>query len=54
MTDPLEDHKVTISIGGRTITNLCFDDGIDGLAREKELAKLDEPMAWRSVPRRPR
>ena len=43
MTDTLEDHKGTVSFGGRTITNLCFADDIDGLAGEKEeLAKLVE------------
>ena len=43
MTDALEDHEGTVSIGGRTITNLRFTDGIDGLAREeKELANLIE------------
>ena len=42
MTDALEDHEGTVSIGGRTITNLCFADGIDGLAGEEELAKLVE------------
>ena len=34
MTDALEDHEGTVSIGGRTITNLRFADDIDGLARE--------------------
>ena len=34
-------HEGTVSIGGRTITNLCFADDIDGLAgEEEELAKL--------------
>ena len=43
MTDALEDHEGTVSIGGRTITNLCFADDIDGLAgEEEELAKLVE------------
>ena len=43
MTDALEDHKGTVSIGGRTITNLRFADDIDGLAaEEEELAKLGE------------
>ena len=43
MTDALEDHEGTVSIGGRTITNLCFADEIDGLAgEEKELANLVE------------
>ena len=41
MTDALEDHEGTVSAGGRTITNLRFADGIDGLAgEEEELAKL--------------
>ena len=41
MTDTLEDHEGTVSIGGRAITNLCFADDIDGLAEEEEeLAKL--------------
>ena len=39
-TDALEDHEGTVSIGGRTITNLRFADDIDGLAgEEEELAK---------------
>ena len=43
MTDALEDHESTVSIGGRTITNLCFAYGIDGLAgEEEELTKLAE------------
>ena len=43
MTDALEDHEDTVSIGGRTITNLRFADGIDGLAgEEEELANLAE------------
>ena len=49
MTDALEDHKDTvssggrtiISIGGRTITNLRLADAIDGLeGEEEELTKL--------------
>ena len=60
MTDALEDHEGTVSIGSRTITNLRFADDIDGLAgEEEELANLVEPFdkaskptAWRSVPRR--
>ena len=32
MTDALEDHEGTVSIGGRTITNRRFADDIDGLA----------------------
>ena len=58
MTDALEDHEDTVSIGGRTITNLRFADDIDGLAGEdEELANLVERLdkastAWRSVLRR--
>ena len=45
MTDALEDHEGTVSIGGRTITNLRFTDDIDGLAgEEKELANLVERL----------
>ena len=43
-TDTLEDHKGTVSVRGRTITNLRFADGIDGLAGEEELAKLAERL----------
>ena len=60
MTDALEDHEGTVSIGGRTIANLCFADDIDGLAEEEEelanlverLDKPPQPTAWRSMPRR--
>ena len=41
-TCPLEAHEGTVSIGGRTITNLRFADDIDGLAGEEELANLVE------------
>ena len=40
MTDALVDHEGTVSIGSRTITNFRFDDDIDGLAGEEELANL--------------
>ena len=41
MTDALENHQGTVSIGGRTITNFRFADDIDGLAGdEQELANL--------------
>ena len=44
-TDASEDHEGTVSIGGRTITNLRFADDIDGLAGEEEdLAKLVERL----------
>ena len=43
MTDALEDHEGTVSIRGRTITNLRFANDIDGLAGdEEEQAKLVE------------
>ena len=45
MTDALEDHEGTVSIGGRAITNVRFADDIDGLAgEEEELAKLVERL----------
>ena len=45
MTDALEDHEGTVSIGGRTITNLRFADDNDGLAgEEEELANLVERL----------
>ena len=45
MTDALEDHEGTVSIGGRTITSLCFADDIDGSAgEEEELVKLVERL----------
>ena len=43
MTDALEDHEGTDSIGSRTVTNFHIVDGTDGLAGgEKELATLVE------------
>ena len=48
MTDALEDHEGTVSIGGRTITNLRFADDIDGLAgEEEELTNLVECLEKR-------
>ena len=45
MTDALENHQGTVSIGGRTITNLHFADDIDGLAGdEQELVNLVERL----------
>ena len=45
MINALEDHEGTVSIAGRTITNLHFADDIDGLAgEEEELAKLVERL----------
>ena len=40
MTDALDDYDGTVSIGGRTITNLCFADDIDDLAGEEEELSL--------------
>ena len=43
MTDAIKDHQGTVSIGGKTITNLRFADDIDGLAgEEEELANVVE------------
>ena len=45
ITDACEDHEGTVSIGGRTITNIRFADDIDGLAgEEEELANLVERL----------
>ena len=45
MTDALEDHEGTVSIGGRTIISLRFADDIVGMAgEEEELAKLVERL----------
>ena len=45
ISDALKDHEGTVSIGGRTITNIRFADDIDGLAgEEEELANLVERL----------
>ena len=45
MTDALENHEGTASIGGRTIANLRFVDDINDLAgEEEELANLVERL----------
>ena len=36
MTDTSEDHEGTVSIGGRTITNLHFADDISGSQQERK------------------
>ena len=36
MNNPPEDHKETVSIGGKTIANSCFADEIEGLAGKEE------------------
>ena len=40
MIDALEDHKGTVSIGGRTITNLRFADDIDAFMRGRRTGKI--------------
>ena len=51
MTDALDDHQGTVSIGGRTITNLRFVDDIDGLAgEEEELTSLVGRLDTTSAP----
>ena len=44
MTDALEDHKGTVSIGSRTNTNLRFAGDMDGLAGQEELAKVGDRL----------
>ena len=45
MSDALEEHDGTVSIGGRNITNLRFADDIDALAEEEqELEALVESL----------
>ena len=45
MTDALDGHVCSVSIGGRPITNLRFTDDIDGLASsEEELRQLVERL----------
>ena len=45
MTDALEEHRGTVSIGGKIITYLHFADDIDRIAGEQEeLAKLAERL----------
>ena len=45
MADALDDHKSTVSIGGRIISNLRFADDIDGPeGSELELANLLEHL----------
>ena len=51
MTDALNDHEGTVSIGGRNMTNLRFANDIDGLAgREEEPADLVERLDKTSTP----
>ena len=39
MTDALEDQKGTVSIGGRTITNIRLADDIDGSGEQGRMEK---------------
>ena len=48
ITDALEVHESTVSIGGRTITNLRFADNIDGLAGDKGI-KATEMKCYRKI-----
>ena len=50
MTDALENHEGTVSIGGGRITSVHFPDDISGSAgEEKELAKLVDCLNEASV-----
>ena len=50
MTGPLEDHKESVSIGGRAITNLCFAYDVDAPAgKEEELFKLANQLGKAST-----
>ena len=50
MTVASEDKEGTVSIGGRTFTNLRFADDIDGLAgEEEELANFVERLGKAST-----
>ena len=40
MDEVLKEHKGTVNIGGRTVTNLRYADDIDGLAGNEE--ELDQ------------
>ena len=57
MSDALEEHDGTVSIGGRNITNLWFADDIDALVEEEALVEsLTKPaqcIRWRTMQRRP-
>ena len=44
MTEALEDHEGSVSMGGKTITNLRFGGATDGTGEEEEQAKLVERL----------
>ena len=48
MTDDLEDHEGTVSIGGKTITNLRFADDTDDLAGQEKTGKFSW-APWQSL-----
>ena len=49
MSDALEDHTGTVSVGGRTVSNPRFADDIDGLTgSEEELSELTRRLNQRS------
>ena len=46
MIDALQDLEGSVSIGDRTIMNLCFTDNIDGIAgKESKVVKVLESLA---------
>ena len=50
MADALEDHEGTVSIGGRTISNLRFANDIDDLAgQEQQLVRLINHLEEASI-----
>ena len=49
MTDAIEDHEGTGSIGVRTITTLRYADNINGIAGGEGLAKLGERLDKASI-----
>ena len=51
MTNALEDHEGTLSIGGRIITNLRFADDINGLVGDEDFFFL--LVSWCFKPSQP-
>ena len=50
MTDALEDHEGTLSVGGRTTTSLRFADDIDGLKGDEEEQHQHKPYPSHQKP----
>ena len=48
MTDALENHEGSVSIGDRTITNLRFADDIDALAGKEDdrACQVNQPSGY--------